>query len=99
MKINWRLIGELVTMGALMFCWTGVAVAQGSQPAQGGQSQPPAQQTDKSKTPEITPLTLDVAPPVSAEEDAAYKVFQGVNQNDAAKKIEAGEAFLLKYPE
>jgi len=33
------------------------------------------------------------------EEDAAYKAFQAVNPNDAAKKIESGEAFLLKYPE
>jgi len=77
----------------------GVAMALGSQSGQGTQSQPPAQQTDKSKTPEVTPLTLDVPAPVSAEEDAAYKAFQAVNQNDAAKKIEAGEAFLLKYPE
>ena len=76
-----------------------VAMAQGSQSGQGSQSQPPAQQTDKSKTPEITPLTLDVPAPVSAEEDVAYKAFQAVNQNDAAKKIEAGETFLLKYPE
>jgi tetratricopeptide (TPR) repeat protein len=77
----------------------GLAVAQGSQSGQGSQSQPPAQQTDKSKTPEVTPLTLDVPAPVSAEEDAAYKAFQAVNQNDSAKKIEAAEAFLLKYPE
>src|SRR5207244_12855623 len=55
-------------------------------------------QTDKTKTPEVTPLTLDASPPVSAEEDAAYKAFQVINPNDAAKKIESGEAFLLKYP-
>src|SRR5258708_7443414 len=75
-----------------------VAAAQGSQYGQAGQSQPPAQQTDKPKTPEVTPLTLDASPPVSAEEDAAYKAFQVINPNDAAKKIESGEAFLLKYP-
>jgi len=48
----------------------------GSQYGQAGQSQPPVQQTDKPKTPEVTPLTLDASPPVSAEEDAAYKAFQ-----------------------
>jgi len=36
---------------------------------------------------------------VNAEEDAAYKAFQAVNPSDAAKKVETGEAFLLKYPE
>jgi len=44
-------------------------------------------------------LTLDAAPPVNAEEDAAFKAFQAVPQNDSNKKIEAGEAFLQKYPE
>ncbi len=88
-----------LALAGLLIGAGGVAMAQGSQSGQGSQSQPPAQQTDKSKTPEITPLTLDVPAPVNAEEDAAYKAFQAVNQNDAAKKIEAGEAFLVKYPE
>jgi tetratricopeptide (TPR) repeat protein len=88
-----------LALAGLLIGAGGVALAQGSQSGQGSQSQPPAQQTDKSKTPEVTPLTLDVPAPVSAEEDAAYKAFQAVNQNDAAKKIDAGEAFLLKYPE
>jgi len=88
-----------LALAGLLIGAGGVAMVQGSQSGQGSQSQPPAQQTDKSKTPEVTPLTLDVPAPVSAEEDVAYKAFQAVNQNDAAKKIEAGEAFLLKYPE
>src|SRR5258706_537720 len=68
-----------------------VAGAQGSQYGQAGQSQPPAQQTDKPKTPEVTPLTLDASPPVRAEEDAAYKPFQGINPNYDAKKIGYGD--------
>jgi tetratricopeptide (TPR) repeat protein len=87
------------TLAALLGCTNGIAVARGFQYGQGGQSQPPAQQTDKSKTPEVTPLTLDAPAPVNAEEDAAYKAFQAVNPSDAAKKTEVGEAFLLKYPE
>lgn len=76
------------------------ANAQGSQPSQGGQNPPAAQQGDKPKTPDVTPLTLDAAPPpVNAEEDAAFKAFQVVNPNDSQKKIESGEAFLAKYPE
>ena len=87
-----------VAVAGSLVCASGAAAPSDLQYGQSGQSQPPAQQTDKSKTPEVTPLTLDVPAPVSAEEDAAYKAFQAVNVNDTAKKIEAGEAFLLKYP-
>src|SRR5713101_2130390 len=66
----------------LAFCAGGTVAAQGlrgasdSQYGQGSQSQqPPAQPSDKSKTPDVTPLTLDTAAPVSSEEDAAYKAF------------------------
>jgi len=97
MRRKWNIGLEAATVAASVI--GGVAAAQGAQYGQGSQSQPPAQQTDKAKTPEVTPLTLDASPPVSAEEDAAYKAFQVINPNDAAKKIEAGEAFLLKYPE
>jgi tetratricopeptide (TPR) repeat protein len=75
-------------------------MAQGSQSSQSGQSQPPAQSTDKSKTPDVTPLTLDSAPPpVSAEEDAAFKAFQAAPMSDIKQKIQLGEVFLQKYPE
>jgi tetratricopeptide (TPR) repeat protein len=78
----------------------GAIAAQGSGTGQGSQSQPPAQQSDKSKTPDVAPLTLDTgAPPVSADEDAAFKAFQNAPQNDSSKKIEMGEAFLQKYPQ
>src|SRR5260221_13331785 len=87
------------TLMGLLTCMIGVAMAQGSQSGQGGQSQPPAQQTDKPKTPEVTPLTLDAPAPASSEEDAAYKAFAAVIQNDATKKIELGEAFIQQYPE
>src|SRR5260370_15776330 len=90
--------GAATIMG-LLTCMIGAAMAQGSQSGQGSKSQPPAQQTDKNKTPEVTPLTLDAPAPASAEEDVAYKAFAAVIQNDAAKKIELGEAFMQKYPE
>jgi tetratricopeptide (TPR) repeat protein len=99
MRKKWNICLKTVTFGGLLVCACGVAAAQSSQSGQSSQSQPPAQQTDKSKTPEVTPLTLDAPAPVSAEEDAAYKAFFDVLPNDSAKKIELGEAFLQKYPE
>jgi tetratricopeptide (TPR) repeat protein len=94
---------EAVTLAGFLIGSCGLAVAQGSQSGQSGQgsqSQPPAQSTDKSKTPDVTPLSLDSAPPpVSAEEDAAFKAFQAVPMTDAKQKIQSGEAFLQKYPE
>lgn len=95
----WKISLEALAVVVMLACTNGAAVAQNSQSAQGSQSQPPAQQTDKPKTPEVTPLTLDALAPVSADEDAAYKTFFAVVQNDSAKKIELGEAFIQKYPE
>lgn len=102
MKRTWKLSLEALTLAGVMLVTCGVAAAQSgqsSQGSQGGQSQPPAQSTDKSKTPDVTPLTLDAAPPVNADEDAAYKAFQALPSSDSNKKIELGEAFLQKYPE
>ena len=91
---------QLLTIAGLLLAACGVVAAQGSQGSQGGQSQPPAQPADKSKTPEVAPLTLNTAPPpVSAEEDAAFKAYQAVPQTDLNKKIEVAEEFLKKYPE
>src|SRR6266478_649747 len=99
MRKNWNIWLGAATVAGLLVCGSGIAAAQASQYGQGSQSQPPAKQSDKPKTPEATPLTLDAPAAVNAEEEAAYKAFQAVNPNDAAKKIETGEAFLLKYPE
>ncbi len=99
MRTKWNTWLGAVTVAGLLVGMNGAASARGSQYGQGSQSQPPAQQSDKPKTPEVTPLTLDAPAPVNAEEDAAYKAFQAVNPNDAPKKVETGEAFILKYPE
>ncbi|HET8921365.1 MAG TPA: tetratricopeptide repeat protein [Candidatus Acidoferrum sp.] len=97
MTRTWKALIEAGAITGLLLCGSGYAAAQGY--GKGSQSQPPAQQGDKSKTPEVTPLTLDAPPPVSAEEEAAYKAFQDVPPADANKKIEVGEAFLQKYPQ
>lgn len=103
MRRNKKFWLDALTIGGLLLAFCGVAAAQGSQGSQsgqGGQSQPPAQPNDKSKTPDVAPLTLDsTPPPVSAEEDAAFKAFQAAPMNDTKQKIQLGEAFLQKYPE
>jgi tetratricopeptide (TPR) repeat protein len=99
MRKKWNIWLQAMTVVGVLFCARGVSAAQGAQSGQAGQSQPPAQQTDKSKTPEVTPLTLDAPAPVNAEEDAAYKTFFAVLPTDSVKKIELGEAFIQKYPE
>ena len=98
MRIKWNVWLKTVTGAGLLVCANGAAAAI-LHYDQASQSQPAPQQSDKPKTPDVTPLTLDVPAPVNAEEDAAFKAFQAVNQNDAAKKIEVGEAFLVNYPE
>lgn len=95
MKRNWR----MMTIVGLMMSLSGITAAQSSQNGQVSQSQAPPPASDKPKTPEVAPLTLDAPAPVSAEEEAAYKVFKDSPMNDATKKIELGEAFLQKYPQ
>ena len=97
MRRNRNIFWEAVTIAGLIAGANGIAAAQSPQYVQGSQSQPPAQSSDKPKTADVTPLTLDAAAPVSAEEDAAYKVFHDASPTDANKKIELGEAFLQKY--
>jgi len=103
MRSTRNLCLEMLMFSAFLVGSAGMAAAQGSQgpqSAQAGQSQPPAQSTDKSKTPDVTPLSLDATPPpVSAEEDAAFKGYQESPANDWNKKIELGEAFLQKFPQ
>jgi len=99
MGMKWNTSWKAGMLAGLMLCGCGIVAAQGSGGGQGSQSQQPAQPADKPKTPDTAPLTLDAAPPVNAEEDAAFKEFQAVSTDDPAKKIAAGEAFLQKYPQ
>jgi len=86
--------------GLLLLGCVGAAAQSGSgQSGQSGQQNPPSaqQQTDKDKA---NTLTLDTpAPPVNAEEDAAFKAFDAIPLTDGSKKTQAGEAFVQKYPQ
>lgn len=94
MKISVQ-IATLVFAGGVLLCGT-------RSHAQATQQQPPTLNPEKKqeKPAEVTPLTLDNAPPpVSAEEDAAIKAFRAAPIADLAKKDQLGEEFLQKYPE
>ena len=96
-RLKWMEAGAFA--GLLLLGSVGAAAQSGStQSGQSGQSAPPAQQqTDKDKA---NTLTLDTpAPPVNAEEDAAFKAFDAIAITDGAKKTQAGEAFVQKYPQ
>ena len=70
--------------------------------AQGTQQAAPTLNPEKKqdKPAEVTPLTLDNAPPpVNAEEDAAIQAFRAAPITDMAKKDQLGEDFLQKYPQ
>ena len=70
--------------------------------AQATQQAPPTLNPEKKqdKPAEVTPLTLDNAPPpVNAEEDAAMKAFRATPITDMAKKDQLGEDFLQKFPQ
>lgn len=80
----------------------GGATTYGQAPSAAPSTNPaPQAPADKDKTPPTgAPLTLDATPPpVSAEEDAAIKVFRDAPLSDVPKKLQAGEDFLKKYPE
>jgi len=99
----------LVIAGGALLCGAGT-FAQSSQDApptldpakkqQQQQQQPQQPSTDQSKPADVTPLTLDNAPPpVNAEEEAAIKTFRDAPMTDVPKKDQAGEDFLQKYPQ
>jgi tetratricopeptide (TPR) repeat protein len=103
MKGTWqKWIAAGVFTGLLLLGCAGASAQSGSsQSGQSGQSSqqnpPPAQQADKDKA---NTLTLDTpAPPVNPEEDAAFKAFDAIPLTDGAKKIQAGEAYVQKYPQ
>ena len=80
-------------MASALLAMSGAALAQSGQ-----QNPPPAQQSQDKDKNKVQDLTLDnPAPPVSAEEDAAYKAF--TDATDFKKRIELGEAFVQKYPQ
>jgi len=88
-------IATLIFVGGILL--TGARIS-----AQGTQQTAPTLNPEKKqdKPADVTPLTLDNAPPlVNAEEDAAIKAFRAAPITDMAKKDQLGEDFLQKYPQ
>ena len=98
MNANQFRIGTIL-VALLLRCTTSFGQAPASQPAQNPAQQPqPGQQ--KPTDSQAAPLTLQGAPPpVSAEEDAAYKAFHDAPNDDPAKKDQASVDFIQKYPQ
>lgn len=98
MIAKWNSLFTTGALAAASFMFTGGAAAQN--PPANTQNPPPADSQDKSKAPASNTLTLDDpnAPAANPEEDAAYKAFTEVPPSEPAKRIQAGEAFLQKYP-
>lgn len=86
----------LVLAASLFAC----AVASGQAPTTAPPNPTPGQENKPSTQQQAAPLTLESAPPpVSAEEDAAYKAFNDAPSDDPAKKDQAGIDFFQKYPQ
>jgi TolA-binding protein len=84
----------LILAASLLGCSASFGQATTSQPAQN-----PGQQQKPGDT-QAAPLTLQGAPPpVSADEEAAYKAFHDAGNDDPAKKDQAAVDFLQKYPQ
>ncbi|MGC1484667.1 MAG: tetratricopeptide repeat protein [Candidatus Acidiferrum sp.] len=108
MKGTWQKWMGTGTLVGFFFCTCAGAAAQSAQSGQSGQSgqssqssppaqQPAQQQIDKDKA---NTLTLDApAPPVNAEEDAAFKAFDAIPLTSGPIKTQAGEQFIQKYPQ
>jgi tetratricopeptide (TPR) repeat protein len=94
-------IGIMLAMGVLVLGVASVAHAQGAMgqtPPPASPQQPAGATTGQAPAKAANSVALDVAPPVSAEEDAAFKKFQDTPDTDATQKIALGEAFEQKYP-
>jgi len=98
------MIGKAITafcaggLGLVLLCGPRIMAAPQNQPPK----QQPAPQTpsDKNKPPAPAAQGTDTAaPPVKAEEDAAFKAFQDAPATDVAKKQQLAEEFLQKYPQ
>lgn len=99
MTVQWNTWLATGVLTATTLIAAGGALAQNPPPAN-TQNPPPAASPDKSKTPADSSLKLDDpnAPPVNAEEDAAYKAITDTPVTEHEKRIQLGEAFLQKYP-
>jgi tetratricopeptide (TPR) repeat protein len=88
-------MATMIFVGGMLLSGTRISAQYTQQPAP---TLNPEKKQDKPQ--EVTPLTLDNAPPpVNAEEDAAIQAFRAAPITDMAKKDQLGEDFVQKYPQ
>ncbi len=89
---------SITIVGAMLLSLALAGVNNAWAQAQGAPQTPPPAQAEKPKD-QVEPLTLGpAAPPVNAEEDAAIKAFRDMPNTDLKQKLQAGSAFVTKYP-
>jgi tetratricopeptide (TPR) repeat protein len=97
MKVSSKQVRMALILAASL---VGSAACFGQAASTPPQQQPAPAAGDKSTAPQTAPLTLEsTPPPVSAEEDAAIKLFRESKPDDLAQKNQAAENFLQKYPQ
>lgn len=100
MNEMWKKAAGSLACAGFLLC--GSAIGQTAPQSQNPPSQQaPAEQKPNAPTPATeNTLKLDnAAPPVNAEEDAAYKALYDPAEKDPNKKIQAAQDFLAKYPQ
>ena len=78
-----------------------VFIAEPNSFAQYQQAQPPASSGAQSQAPkdgQTAAAAAPAAPKADPEEEAAYKSFNDTKPEDTDKRIQLGEAYVLKYP-
>jgi tetratricopeptide (TPR) repeat protein len=100
-KMQWRRVLCLALLALLVSA--PLAAQQQGQPAaagqqQGQQGQQQGQQGQQQSQPPAQPPQPE-PPPVNPEEEADYKAFLDIPRSEIEKQVEAGEAFLKKWPE
>jgi tetratricopeptide (TPR) repeat protein len=101
MSVKNKNVATIILLAGCFSLFATSAFAQSGQGSQSQSGQQPAS-TNKDQKPAQSGSTLEIPvskPPISAEEEAAAKAFQAMPATDVAKKIEAGENFLAKYPD
>lgn len=103
MKASSSLGVTLFLAGFLLGGTVVLAQTPSQQPPAQQPSQAPAQapsQGGQSGSQQAAPLSLEgTPPPVSAEEDAAFKAFNDAPNDDPTKKDQSANDFLQKYPQ
>jgi len=93
MNANWK-YGLSLALAAALVAPAAFAQQQGQQPPK-----PPVQPGQTAGQQPPTPPAEPAAPPVNAEEEAAYKAFFELPKTDSQRVVETGEDFVKKYPE